>query len=142
MEGSSAVLEVLQSPQRVSAESRSDSVLCEICPLKKQILELRCERGYWEKQHQRAREREEKLKEEIQQLKARIRYLEKELYGQKTEKSSGGSEANSEEEKEEERKPRGHQPGAPGHGRRDHEHLPVVEDEYELAEGESRCPLC
>jgi transposase len=116
--------------------------LCEICPLKKQILKLGCERRYWEKQHQRAREREEKLNEEIQQLKARIRYLEKELYGQKTEKSFGASEASSEEEKEEERKPRGHQPGAPGHGRRNLEHLPVVEEDYELAEGESRCPIC
>ncbi len=78
MEGNAVVLDVLQWPQTVSAESESDSVWCEICPLKKENRELRCERGYWEKQHQRAREREEKLREEIQQLKARIRYLKKE----------------------------------------------------------------
>jgi transposase len=142
VEGNAVVLHVLQWPQTVSAESESDPVWCEICPLKKENRELRCERGYWEKQHQRARAREEQLKEEVRQLKARIRYLKKELYGQKTEKSSGGSEASSAEEKEEERKPRGHQPGAPGHGRRNLDHLPVVEEEYELAEGESRCPIC
>ena len=145
MEGNSIVVQVLQSPQTVPAESKSDSVLCEICPLKKENRELRCERGYWEKQHQRAREREEQLKEEVQQLKARIRYLERELYGQKTEKSSGGSEASIEDEKEEEEKekrPRGHQPGTPGHGRRNLDHLPAVEEDYELAEGESRCPIC
>jgi transposase len=142
VEGNSVGLQVLQSPQRVSAEAGSGSVSCEICPLKKQILELGCERGYWEKQHQRAREREEKLEEEIQQLKARIRYLEKELYGRKSEKPSGGSERKSAEEQEEEKKPRGHQEGAPGHGRRNNEHLPVVEEVYELAEGELRCPIC
>ena len=124
----------------MSTESDSDRVLCESCPLKRENLELRCERGYWEKQHQRAAEREEKLKEKIEQLEARIRYLEKELYGRKTEKSSGGSEATSDEEKE--KRPRGHQPGARGHGRRSYEHLEVVEEVYELGGEESRCPIC
>jgi len=142
VEGNSVDLQVLQSPQTVSAEFGRGSLSCEICPLKKEILELGCERGYWEKQHQRAREREEKLKEEIQQLKARIRYLEKELYGRKSEKSSGGSERTSKEEQEEKKKPRGHQQGAPGHGRRNYEHLAVVEEVYELAEEESQCPIC
>ena len=142
MEGSSVAFQVSQWSQAGSAESHSDSASCDVYPLKKENLELRCDRGYWKKQHQRAREREEQLKGEVRHLKARIRYLERELYGEKTEKSSGGSERSSEEEKVDEKKPRGHQPGAPGHGRRNLDHLPVVEEEYELGEEESRCPLC
>ena len=46
------------------------------------------------------------------------------------------------EKQEKEKKPRGHQPGAPGHGSRNLKYLPGVSEEYELAEGESRCPIC
>ena len=40
------------------------------------------------------------------------------------------------------KKPRGHQAGAAGHGRRSYEHLPVVEEVYELEEEQRRCPVC
>ena len=141
MEGNSVSLQVLQFPQTAAAGFGDASVVCENCPSSRENLALRCQRGYWEKQHQRAREREEKLKEEIEELKARIRYLEKELYGGKTEKSAGVSEQGSKKEQAE-KKPRGHQAGAAGHGRRSYEHLPVVEEVYELDEEQRRCPVC
>ena len=52
---------------------RTESIFCAVCPAKRENLELRCERGYWQKQHLRAVEREEELKKEIEQLKARPR---------------------------------------------------------------------
>ncbi len=54
-----------------------ENIFCNFCLYKQKNLELRCERGYWKKQHQRAVEREEQLKQENEQLKARIRYLQK-----------------------------------------------------------------
>jgi hypothetical protein len=40
----------------------------------------------------------------------------------------------------ESKRSRGHQPGSPGHGRRDYSHLPVQEDVFEL--DETVCPHC
>ncbi len=45
---------------------------------------LRCERNYYKSLLERAIAREELLKQEIQQLNARIRYLEKRLYSRKS----------------------------------------------------------
>lgn len=140
MEGNLLSHKIIQLPQRRARWISSKLVFCEVCPFKKENFELRCERGYWQKQHQRAVEREEKLREENQQLKARIRYLEKELYGRKTEKRSRSSEHREKEQSV--KRPRGHQVGASGHGRRRYEHLPVVEEVYELAEEEGLCPFC
>ena len=55
-------------------------------------LELRQQSGYWKKQHSRAKERIEKLENENRELKGKIDYLEKKLYGRKTEKSGTGNE--------------------------------------------------
>lgn len=121
---------------------RTESIFCAVCPAKRENLELRCERGYWQKQHLRAVEREEELKKEIEQLKARIKYLEKQLYGRKTEKGSKGSESKDKESSAQEKRRRGHQLGVPGHVRRTYSHLPVVEEVYELAEEEQRCSIC
>ena len=49
---------------------------------------LNCDKSYYKSQHERAKAREELLKEEIQQLKTRIRYLEQKLYGRKSEKNN------------------------------------------------------
>jgi transposase len=118
--------------------------LCAKCPLRRENLELRCDRNYWKKQHQRAVEREQQLQKENEQLQARIRYLEQQLYGRKSEKGNPAQPAGSQngEGREEAKKPRGHQVGSPGHGRRSYEHLPVVEELYDLAEEEKRCPIC
>ena len=47
---------------------------------------LRWDRNFYKSLLERARAREELLKQEIQQLNARIRYLEKRLYSRKSEK--------------------------------------------------------
>jgi transposase len=117
------------------------STFCEICPLKKDNLILHTEKGYWQKQHERTKEREEKLKKENEQLKARIRYLENQLYGKKTEKKTI-TEKETANKKNTSSKPKGQQANNPGPQRREYKHLPVIEAEIDLAEEEKACPFC
>ena len=103
---------------------------------------LNCDKNYYKSQHERAKAREELLKQEVQQLKARIRYLEQKLYGRKSEKktsSEKNTSASSSGDEPSKRK-RGQQKGSPGHGRRDYSHLPVKEEVYKL--DEAVCPKC
>jgi transposase len=100
------------------------------------------DRNYYKSMHERARAREELLKQEIQQLNARIRYLEQKLYGSKSEKktsSEKNTSALSSSDDPSKRK-RGQQKGSPGHGRRDYSHLPVKEEIFELEK--TVCPIC
>jgi transposase len=100
------------------------------------------DRNYYKSMHERARAREELLKQEIQQLNARIRYLEQKLYGSKSEKktsSEKNTSASSSSDDPSKRK-RGQQKGSPGHGRRDYSHLPVKEEIFELEK--TVCPIC
>jgi len=113
--------------------------------LEKLLLEIRvlnCEKNYYKSLHERSKAREELQKQEIQQLNARIRYLEQKLYGRKSEKSSSSEKntsASSPNDDPSKRK-RGQQPGSSGHGRRDYSHLPVHEEIHEL--DEAICPKC
>jgi transposase len=103
---------------------------------------LHCDRNYYKSLHEKARAREELLKQEVQQLKARIRYLEQKLYGRKSEKNSSSEKNTSTSSSSDDpsKRNRGQQPGSPGHGRRDHSHLPLQEEVYEL--DEAICPQC
>ena len=87
---------------------------------------LRCDKNIYKSLLERATTREQLLKQEIQQLNARIRYLEKRLYGRKSEKKTSKPKSNSSTASSSDGQPkrsRGHQPGSPGHGRRDYRHL-------------------
>jgi len=104
---------------------------------------LRGERNYYKCLFERARAREELLKQEIEQLNARIRYLEKRLYGRKSEKKTSKSKSDLSTASSSDGQPkrsRGHQPGSAGHGRRDYSHLPVKEEIFGL--DEAVCPHC
>ena len=101
---------------------------------------LYCEKNYYRSLHEKAKTREELLKQEVQQLKARIRYLEQKLYGRKSEKKSSSEKNTSSSSDDPPKKERGQQPGSPGHGRRDYSHLPVEEESYEL--DQAICPKC
>ncbi|NIM98060.1 MAG: transposase [candidate division Zixibacteria bacterium] len=104
---------------------------------------LRCERNGYKSLLERATAREQLLKQEIQQLNARIRYLEKRLYGRRSEKHTASPKNNSSTASSSDGEPkrsRGHQPGSPGHGRRDYSHLPVKEEIFGI--DEAVCPHC
>jgi len=143
VEGKVLSLPILEIPHLESHRSVAGEFFCASCDVNRENLELRCERAYWQKQHEKACEREKQREEEICQLKARIRQLEKQVYGRRCEKSTSGSERSvAEDASDAKRRSRGHQRGAPGHGRRSYEQLPVVEELYELGEEAKRCPHC
>jgi transposase len=96
--------------------------------------------SYWRSMHQRAKEREEQLKEQIKELEAKLKLREQQLFGRKSEQSTGGSEQHCPDLPP--ARKRGQQPGTPGHGRRAHAQLPVHEEPYELPPEEQCCPRC
>jgi transposase len=124
------------TPSELSCEESEEEAL------RRENLRLRTERGYYRSMHRKAVERARELEEENTQLKAKIRLLEKQLRERKT--SRRGSERNKPKvgEGEGRRRKRGQQPGAEGHGRRDHSYLPVRVEEYDLKESQKRCPRC
>lgn len=116
----------------------------DIAELQQEIRTLRCERNYYKSLHQKTKNKVEEQEQEILQLNARIRYLEQQLYGRKTEKKNSSeknaqsTEPSSEDDKQ--KRKRGQQPGACGHGRRDHSHLEAKDEIFAL--DEAVCPKC
>jgi transposase len=93
--------------------------------------------------HKKAKDRELLLLQENQQLQARIRYLEQQLYGNKTESTSAtDAAAAAPTTTAPPSKPRGQQPGKSGPKRRDHSHLPAVEEIIELPPEQQLCACC
>lgn len=111
--------------------------------LRRIIIDLKWERGYWKGRYTCAKEREALLKQEQEKLKARIKYLEKQIYSKKTEllKNKSGQVVLLTDTPKEKRK-RGHQAGSPGHPRRDYSHLPVVTTEIDIEASKRCCPQC
>jgi transposase len=94
--------------------------------------------------HKKAKQREQDLKEENQQLQARIRYLEQQLYGKKSEsaKASTPEHPVPTTTQTQPKRPRGQQPGSPGPKRRDHSHLPAVVEILDLPADQQCCSCC
>lgn len=109
-----------------------------------EYIELKHGVNYWQAQHKKACEREESLKQELQQKEAIIRDLKQRLFGKKSEKGICKADQNPDQdckpESQHPKRSRGHQQGRPGHGRTERPHLPVVEEVIEL-DGNS-CPQC
>jgi len=98
--------------------------------------------------HQRARERERLLQQQKQQLEARIRYLEQQLYGKSSESAksldslAAAAAKTTQTPESSPARPRGQQRGKPGPKRRDYSHLPAEEEISDLAEADQKCPCC
>ena len=116
---------------------------CQRCIEQKQeIKDLRWESGYWRNQHRRALEREKRLKEEIQQIKAKLRLRERQLFERKSERQQKDFGSKVVDCSEPSKRKRGQQPGTSGHGRCRHEQLPVEEEVIDLPESDKVCPHC
>jgi transposase len=89
--------------------------------------------------HHRAVGREKLLHQENEQLHARIRSLEQQLFGRKAD-SPATSDGPARPTRSP--RPRGQQRGKPGPKRRDYSHLPAVEQIVELPADAQRCPDC
>lgn len=99
--------------------------------------------NYWEAQFRQLKTREEELVSEIEELKAKLRKREQELFGTSSEKDKKNQDTNPQSKNETPKSNRGQQPGSKGHGRRDYDHLPIIEvEELELVNESARCPCC
>lgn len=107
---------------------------------KLQLVDYKHKAHYWESQFKRSDEKKQDLLAEIEELKAKLAKREQQLFGRKSEKSRSSSEKRSSTTAP--KKPRGQQPGSTGHGRRDHSHLPEVEETYDLSDKEKLCSCC
>ncbi len=106
--------------------------------LKLKLNEYKAEAGYWRAQHGRAIKREEEIKKENEELTAKLRLREQQLFGRKTEKRK----AKSESKQESSQRSRGHQKGTPNHGRINHDHLPCQTETIDLCDAEKKCDIC
>ncbi len=113
---------------------------CEGCSYRVENQKLKAERSYWQAMHRKAVQREARLKEEKEYLKAKLRLRERQLFGRKSEKNNG-SKGNKEESDNNKRR-RGQQPGSVGHGRRMHNHLSVIEEVYDIPQEQRHCSFC
>ena len=104
-------------------------------------IELKSQLNFYKAQHERALEREDTLKQQLEQERAKVRDLNQRLYGRKSEQSRR-RETLSNEQSETPARPRGQQPGSRGHGRTPRPHLPVTEEVRDLAEHEKYCVDC
>jgi|ETNmetMinimDraft_26_1059896.scaffolds.fasta_scaffold06618_1 transposase len=113
---------------------------CSQCSIQRENNELRSEVGYWKAMHRKSKEQKEGVQQENEELKAKLKLREQQLFGKKSEQGKNGTE--SQDQTPQERRKRGQQRGASGHGRRRHETLPVIEEMVDLPEQEQSCPCC
>lgn len=136
---------VTQSPSRANLVRINESSYVKRCPCGHGVeisayKSLRAEAGYWRKMHEKAISREDRLKKQVEQLEAKVRLRERQLFGKKNEKQGAKSEQNKVAEAE--KKPRGQQKGASGHGRQANAELPIREEIADIASDECFCSNC
>lgn len=111
--------------------------------LRIEMIEYKTQAHYWEAQFNKFKSREELLKEEIEELKAKLRKREQQLFGTKSEKSTQRQDQlNGSSAPKNEKKKRGQQLGSKGHGNRDYSQLPAVEEVVSLLEKDAVCACC
>jgi len=118
---------------------------------------VKADRDHWRPRAESAEGRVVELEKEMEglhtenaELRARVSYLERELFGRSTEQSGGEGEAEppaSESEQEcprrdRRRRKRGKQPGTKGYGRKRRVTLPTEEVPHELPGEACQCPRC
>jgi transposase len=113
-----------------------------IAYLRRQVVELRTQAHFWRAQHERAVQREADLKAQVQRLQGEIRELERRLYGRKSETSSATNPKPNAPPRNTKPRSRGQQRGSKGHGRRNHDHLPVTDENCTLPDDQKCCPCC
>jgi len=147
-------------------------MIVEDVEVRNELIRLKSQAHFWRAQHERAVKREAvwkkkaheleekarcqsaQIKEQaaqIEALTAKVVWLQEQVFGRKSEQSKGvggnadkekqGSTKDSEPSSETGRN-RGQQPGAEGHGRRNHDELPAEIIKHELPEDEQICPCC
>src|SRR3974390_2184492 len=132
-----SLVAVREGPSAPSAEGP-----CPVCGRLASDFEDYWQAQYFRAQHQRAVEREVPLKKEIKQLKARVRLLQRRLFGRSPEMASVVDAVAIPGDDPSPRRPRGQQPGRGSPRKRDYTHLPEVEEIHDLPEEQRRCACC
>ncbi|MBS0351970.1 MAG: hypothetical protein JSR33_12480 [Proteobacteria bacterium] len=104
------------------------------------VIHYKQQSSYWEWQFNQIKSRQEELEAELEELKGKLRKREKQIFGNKSEKTPSHSEQQSEEKKS--LKKRGQQPENDSPARRDYPDLPEVEEVVELTDKENYCFCC
>jgi transposase len=131
------------SRREVELAALVEKLLREVAQLRGEVAELRQQVGYWKGMFEQAKRKNEKLQKEINSLRAENRQLKDRLFAAKSEKKRSPDRSNSlDDSQRASKRRRGHQPGSAGPRRRDHSHLPVVEEIVELPFDQRACPTC
>jgi len=93
--------------------------------------------GYYRSMHDRALQRLLEKDQQIEALKAKVAELTHRVFGRKSESSQAKNTTPPQA-----KRPRGQQPGAPGHGRKPRKDLPVVEIELDPPADQIICACC
>ena len=120
-------------------QSTTEELLQDPAQLLQELFQARQQANYWKAQFQRSKEREAKLQQQIQELQAKVKQLEHELFGKKSEKKNRPESSSSSGRG---KRSRGQQPDNPPPKRRSHDHLPSIEDLRDLPEDQKQCPQC
>jgi transposase len=116
----------------------------EVQQLRREVLPLRADAGYWKSRHADALQRIDQLKTQLEQAHAEIRQLQQRLFGRKAECRLAGQKIAQmvDEDLQTPARKRGGQPGHAGHRRGSYGHLPAQEEFCELSEQARCCPQC
>jgi transposase len=145
----------------------SQDKTCRCSPPCQQLRDALWQAAYYKAQHQRARQREDLLKQQFAQLQAENRDLRHRLFGRSSEACHApdsltpdepqadlapaaeaahpttlAASVSAPDDGEPPRRTRGQQRGGKGHGRRDYSHLSATEEVSDLPDNECRCQHC
>lgn len=79
------------------------------------------------------------FEKKIKELEANLKLRERQLFGKKSEQSSGRNESN---KKDKSKRKRGQQQENKSPAKRDYSHLPIIDQSIEIPEDERTCPCC
>lgn len=154
----------ISSPECTSGQPDTPFSLVQVVLTKQEYIDLKWQVNHYRNLWERSRDREKELsatidsmnkehKAEVEQFKAQIKesnsqlsHMKHMVFGRSTEKKSRSKKGQEKQSKNTTRPPTsrklGQQPGAPSHGRRKHDNLPVVDKEVDLPDDEKYCPTC
>ncbi|MFH1567537.1 MAG: IS66 family transposase [Gemmatimonadota bacterium] len=129
-------------PASAAPTSPSSQPSREPTPLESENQRLRSEVAYWRAMHRKAVGRERELKQEIEELRAKLSLRERQLFEQHSERGSKGKGQRGNTGGRGSGGKRGQRRGSKGHGRRRHTDLPVQEEIQDLPPQDQVCPCC
>ncbi len=107
---------------------------------REEYIELTSQANYWKAQHAKIKQKCAELEDACQYKDAKIKDLQKRVFGKKSEKQ--GASKSEKGEPNATRRNRGQQPGSVGHGRTQRPDLPVIPEVLDLPEDEKNCSCC